>query len=407
MTLGRHMNPHLSSLQSYPFQKLSQLIQSCTPSSHLSQINLSIGEPQHPAPELITAALCQNLTANLGKYPTTKGTDSLRQNIATWLIKRFQLPANTIHPNLHILPVNGTREALFAFAQCIVNNKTQESLVLMPNPFYQIYEGATLLAGAVPYFINCTEDNDFQPNFNAIPDDIWQRCELLYLCSPNNPCGTVIDLTTLQMLINKAEQFDFVIAADECYSEIYPDENQLPVGLLQACIAMGNTIFKRCVIFHSLSKRSNVPGLRSGFVAGDAAILEKFLLYRTYHGCSMSPAVQNASTVAWQDERHVQTNRELYRQKFATVLEILRPILPNLYEPPASFYLWLPTPIDDEQFAQGLFQQQHVLVLPGRYLSRDTTQGNPGINRVRIALVASVDECIEAAHRIATYCQSL
>ncbi len=399
------MNPNLLTLQSYPFQKLAKLIQA--PPAHLSAINLSIGEPQHPTPQLVVDALCQALPAGLEKYPTTKGNHQLRQSIANWLIQRFQLPNDSINPDLHVLPVNGTREALFAFAQCVVNHKAKAPLVLMPNPFYQIYEGAALLAGAQPWFINCTEESKFQPDFAAIPDDIWERCELLYLCSPNNPCGTILDIATLKALIQKAEQFKFVIAADECYSEIYLDENQPPVGLLQACTAMGNTAFKRCVVFHSLSKRSNVPGLRAGFVAGDAEILAEFFLYRTYHGCAMSPIVQAASTAAWQDETHVRDNRVLYRQKFEAVFNILQPVIPTIYQPPASFYLWLPTPIDDELFTQELFEQQHVTVLPGSYLSRVARQLNPGNHRVRVALVAPLAECTEAAHRIAAYLTTL
>lgn len=407
MTSVKRMNPNLLSLQSYPFQKLSKLTQGCTPPPHLSAINLSIGEPQQASPEFVTNALCQALPAGLEKYPTTRGSEALRQSIAQWLIQRFQLPNDCINPACHILPVNGTREALFAFAQCVVNHRATAPLVLMPNPFYQIYEGAALLAGAQPWFINCTEETEFQPDFATVSDNIWERCELLYLCSPNNPCGTLLSIKTLQMLVEKAEQFDFVIAADECYSEIYFDENQPPVGLLQACVAMGNTAFNRCVVFHSLSKRSNLPGLRAGFVAGDAAILEKFFLYRTYQGCSMSPAVQAASIAAWQDESHVQDNRALYQEKFTAVLNRLQPILPSLSQPPASFYLWLPTPISDEEFTQGLFEQQKVTVLPGTYLSRVARNLNPGTQRVRVALVASLSECVEAAHRIAQYCESL
>jgi len=399
------MNPNLLTLQPYPFQKLAKLIQA--PPTHLSAINLSIGEPQHPAPQLVIDALCQALPAGLEKYPTTKGSVQLRQSIADWLIQRFQLPNDSIQPDLHILPVNGTREALFAFAQCVVNHKTKAPLVLMPNPFYQIYEGAALLAGAQPWFINCTEESKFQPDFATVPDDIWERCEFLYLCSPNNPCGTILDIETLKILIQKAEQFEFVIAADECYSEIYLDENQPPVGLLQACVAMGNLAFKRCVVFHSLSKRSNVPGLRAGFVAGDAEILAKFFLYRTYHGCAMSPIVQAASIAAWQDETHVRDNRVLYRQKFEAVFNILQPVFPSIYQPPASFYLWLPTPINDELFTQELFEQQHVTVLPGSYLSRVARQLNPGNHRVRVALVAPLAECTEAAHRIVAYLATL
>jgi N-succinyldiaminopimelate aminotransferase len=276
----------------------------------------------------------------------------------------------------------------------------------MPNPFYQIYEGAAILAGAEPYYLNCTAQNGFIPDFDAVDADTWQRCQLLYLCSPGNPTGAVIDQTTLTKLIELAQQYDFVIAADECYSEIYFDEDTPPVGLLQAAYEAGYSDFNRCVVFHSLSKRSNAPGLRSGFVAGDADILSKFLRYRTYHGCSMPPATQSASIEAWRDEAHVEHNRELYKEKFKAVLAILSPVL-NVQQPDASFYLWAETPIADTDFARRLFEQYNVTVLPGSYLGRDTHQGNPGNRRVRMALVAPLQECIEAAHRIRSLVESL
>jgi N-succinyldiaminopimelate aminotransferase len=393
------MNPALFLLQSYPFEKLAQLKQDAIPPPHLNPITLTLGEPQHATPDLIINAMNAALTEGLGKYPVTKGGEDLRKSIAAWLIQRFDLPKNSLEPTQHILPVNGTREALFAFAQCVVDSNTAKPLVLMPNPFYQIYEGAALLAGAQPWFINCLEATDFQPDFAAVPEEVWINCQLLYICSPNNPSGTVLNLSTLHKLIELADQYDFVIAADECYSEIYADETQPPVGLLQACAALGRLDFKRCVVFHSLSKRSNAPGLRSGFVAGDAEILRQFLQYRTYHGCAMSLAVQAASIAAWEDEAHVQANRVLYRQKFEAVLEILSPVM-SITRPPASFYLWLQTPIADDEFARELFIQQNVTVLPGRYLSRTAHGINPGQNRVRVALVASLEECIEAAQRI-------
>jgi N-succinyldiaminopimelate aminotransferase len=393
------MNSDLHLLQPYPFEKLAKLKANCLPPPHLHAINLSLGEPQHATPALIITAMTAALAHGLGKYPTTQGSDILRQSIAHWLAQRFQLPADSLNPNRHILPVNGTREALFAFAQCVVNRQTNRPLVLMPNPFYQIYEGAALLAGAQPSFINCVAETQFQPQFAAVSADTWARCQLLYICSPSNPSGTVIDMPTLQTLIERADEYNFIIAADECYSELYADETQPPVGLLQACMALGRTDFKRCVVFHSLSKRSNVPGLRSGFVAGDADILQQFLLYRTYHGCAMSLAVQAASIAAWQDETHVRENREVYRQKYDAVMEILGPVM-DVTRPPASFYLWPKTPVADEQFACDLFAEQHVTVLPGSFLSR-TAQGiNPGQNRVRLALVASLAECVEAAKRI-------
>ncbi len=393
------MNPYLNTLQPYPFQKLAQLKMGAIPPP-VTAINLSIGEPQHPTPDFIIQAMNATLAEGLRKYPTTQGSDLLRHSIAQWLSQRFQLPLESLDPQRHILPVNGTREALFALAQCVINPQATRPLVLIPNPFYQIYEGAALLAGAQPWFINCLEENNFQPDFTKIPADIWHHCQLLYLCSPNNPSGTVLDIATLQNLIKLADEYDFIIAADECYAELYTDEP--PVGLLQACAALARWDFKRCVVFHSLSKRSNAPGLRSGFVAGDAELLGQFLLYRTYHGCSMSLVVQAASTAAWQDETHVQRNREYYRQKFTAVLDILQPVL-QIRRPPAGFYLWPEVPIPDEQFTRELFIQQHVTVLPGSFLSR-TTQGiNPGKNRVRIALVPTLEDCQEAAHRIYTF----
>ncbi|MEZ5673164.1 MAG: succinyldiaminopimelate transaminase [Thiotrichaceae bacterium] len=335
----------------------------------------------------------------LRKYPTTQGNESLREAIAQWLMQRFQLNTAKINHQKQVLPVNGTREALFAFAQCIIDRRKSNPRVVMPNPFYQIYEGAALLAGAEPYYLNCVEQHDFQPDFASVPATIWQDCQLLYICSPNNPSGTLLDLATLQQLIELADKYDFVIAADECYSELYFDETQPPVGLLQACEQMGREDFKRCVVFHSLSKRSNAPGLRSGFVAGDAEILRQFLLYRTYHGCAMSPAVQAASEVAWRDESHVRANRLLYREKFTAVLEILSPVL-SVTRPPASFYLWAGTPYSDTEFSKQLYLQQNVAVLPGSYLSREAAGINPGAHRVRIALVATLEECVEAARRM-------
>ncbi len=394
------MNPNLNCLHPYPFEKLNQLKANCSPPPQRSAINLSIGEPQHPTPSIITTAVSQALDG-LGKYPLTRGNDALRQSIAQWLTRRFQLPAESIDPNAHILPVNGTREALFAIAQAVIDTQTaQPPLVLMPNPFYQIYEGAALLAGAQPYYLNCLAERDFQPDFDAVPAEIWQRCQLLYICSPANPSGSVLSAETLRQLLALADEHDFIIASDECYSEIYADEANPPVGLLQVCAEMGRLDFKRCLVFHSLSKRSNAPGLRSGFVAGDAEIMRPFLLYRTYHGCAMSSTVQAASIAAWSDELHVQENRALYRAKFDAVVDILSPVLP-ITRPEASFYLWPEVPDSDTEFARQLFATQNVTVLPGSFLSRATADGiNPGANRVRMALVASLEECKEAALRI-------
>jgi N-succinyldiaminopimelate aminotransferase len=390
------MNPDLAQLHPYPFEKLAQLKAGSTPPAELAHIALSIGEPKHPTPGFITEAVIEHLHG-LSHYPTTAGTIELRQAIADWLSKRFKLNGH-VDATRHILPVNGTREGLFAFAQAIVN-RDSAPLVVMPNPFYQIYEGAAFLAGAQPYFLNCTSDTDFIPDFDAVSPDIWDRCQLLYLCSPGNPTGAVIDQATLIKLIALAHQHDFIIASDECYSEIYFDEDNPPVGLLEAAMAAGHTDFSRCVVFHSLSKRSNAPGLRSGFVAGDADVLSDFLRYRTYHGCAMPPATQAASIRAWQDEDHVIYNRQYYREKFAAVLAILSPVM-NVEQPEAGFYLWAETPIDDAEFSRQLFNDQNVTVLPGSYLARDTQTGNPGQNRIRMALVASLEECTEAAHRI-------
>ncbi len=398
------MNQDLNKLQPYPFEKLAKLKAAVTPPADLAHIALSIGEPKHPAPQFVADEIISHLHT-LANYPTTKGTPELRQAIAQWLIGRFGLPENSVDPEKHVIPVNGTREALFAFAQAVVD-RSKDPLVLTPNPFYQIYEGAAFLAGAEPYFLNCTQENGYLPDFDAVPSHIWARCQLIYLCSPGNPTGAVINKETLQKLIGLADKYDFIIASDECYSEIYPDENNKPVGLLEAAADMGRDDFSRCVVFHSLSKRSNLPGMRSGFVAGDADVLAKFLKYRTYHGCAMSPYHQAASIKAWNDESHVLANRELYREKFATALNILGDVL-EVKQPDAGFYLWAKTPIDDESFAQGLFGQQNVTVLAGSYLSRECNGINPGANHVRMALVAGLEECAEAATRIRNYIKSL
>ncbi len=398
------MNPDLNKLHPYPFQKIAKLKEGVVPPADLSPIALSIGEPKHDTPEIILQAVRDNL-AGLANYPLTKGSTELRQAIADWLQWRFNLPENSVNPERHIIPVNGTREALFAFAQAVVDRHQASAKVIMPNPFYQIYEGAAFLAGAEPVYLACTQETGFIPDFDAVPAETWRDCQLIYLCSPGNPTGAVINREEITKLLNLAEKYDFIIASDECYSELYFDEDNPPVGLLDVAAQLGNTEFKRCVVFHSLSKRSNAPGLRSGFVAGDAEILEKFLLYRTYHGCAMPPATQAASIVAWQDEQHVKTNRDLYREKFAVVLAILQPIM-NVQQPEASFYLWAETPQDDQDFTRDLYAQQHVNVVPGSYLSREVNGLNPGSHRVRMALVAPVAECIESAERIKRYIES-
>ena len=400
------MNPDLKRLHPYPFEKLNALKSGVTPPAALKHIPLSIGEPKHDAPAFVVDALVGAMD-KLNTYPLTKGIPELRQSIATWLVRRFKLTAESLDIEKNILPVAGTREALFAFAQAIIDTETEQTpLILMPNPFYQIYEGAAFLAGAEPYYYDTTAENNYLPDFEAIADDVWQRCQLLYICSPGNPTGAVLDTETLQNLIQKAQKFNFIIASDECYSELYFDEDQPPAGLLQAAQEMGNTDYKNCVIFHSLSKRSNLPGLRSGFVAGDAEVLGGFLKYRTYHGCALPPTHQIASIAAWGDEEHVKQNRIFYKEKFKAVLDILQPVI-DVQMPAASFYIWLKTPICEQEFSKQLFATQHITVLPGSYLSRDNNGFNPGAGHVRMALVAPLDECIEAAKRIKQFIESL
>jgi N-succinyldiaminopimelate aminotransferase len=389
------MNPDLLNLQPYPFEQLRQLFADLQPPADKSHIALSIGEPKHPSPRFVMQALAENLD-KLSNYPLTKGMPELRESIAGWLQRRFKLQG--LDGESQVLPVNGTREGLFAFAQAVVT-AGPDALVLSPNPFYQIYEGAALLAGAQPVFINCNEDNGFLPDFDSVSDEQWQRCQLLFLCSPGNPTGAITPIAQLQQLVRLAQQHDFIIASDECYSEIYFDEDNPPPGLLQACAAMGEHDYRNCVVFHSLSKRSNLPGLRSGFVAGDADVLAKFLLYRTYHGCAMPPHHQVASVAAWDDEAHVVANRSLYREKFQAVIATLDGQL-NVSLPDAGFYLWPKTPIPETDFARALYSEEHITVLPGSYLAREAQGINPGRNRVRMALVAELDQCVEAAQRM-------
>ncbi|MEE5086770.1 succinyldiaminopimelate transaminase [Pseudomonas alliivorans] len=391
------MNDALAHLQSYPFEKLRALLNGVTPNASLRPIALSIGEPKHPSPAFVKEALAANLD-KMAIYPATLGIAELRAAIADWCQQRFDVPKGWLDPARHILPVNGTREALFAFTQTVVRRE-DDGLVISPNPFYQIYEGAAILAGATPHYLPCLDNNGFNPDFDSVPAAIWKRCQLLFLCSPGNPTGALVPPATLKKLIALADEHDFVIAADECYSELYFDESSPPPGLLTACAALGRSDFKRCVVFHSLSKRSNLPGLRSGFVAGDADILKAFLLYRTYHGCAMPVHSQLASVCAWKDEAHVRENRDLYREKFDAVLAILAPVM-DVKKPDGSFYLWAKVPMDDAQFTRELFEQQHVTVVPGSYLSREVDSVNPGAARIRMALVAPVDECVEAAQRI-------
>ena len=396
------MNHALTQLQPYPFEKLRALLAGAQPPADKRPIALSIGEPKHKSPDFVAQALASNLD-QLAVYPTTLGIPALREAIAAWCERRFGVPSGWLDAARHVLPVNGTREALFAFTQTVVNREAR-GLVVSPNPFYQIYEGAALLAGAEPHYLPCLEDNGFNPDFDAVPADIWQRCQILFLCSPGNPTGALVPMEQLKKLIALADEHDFVIAADECYSELYFDEESPPPGLLSACSELGRSDFKRCVVFHSLSKRSNLPGLRSGFVAGDAEILKAFLLYRTYHGCAMPVQTQLASVAAWNDEAHVRENRDQYRAKYDAVLDILAPVM-DVQRPDGSFYLWAKTPGDDTTFTRELFAQQHVTVVPGSYLSREVNGLNPGAGRIRMALVAPLAECIEAAERIRRFIQ--
>ncbi len=399
------MNTDLHKLQPYPFEKLRQLKEGCQPPAALDHIALSIGEPKHPTPAFIAEEVLSHLHG-LSAYPLTRGAPELRQAICDWLTRRFQLPAGSLDTEHHVLPVNGTREALFAFAQAVIDRNAANPLVLMPNPFYQIYEGAALLAGARPVFVNCLDSSGLAPDFDSVDEASWRDCQLLYVCSPHNPTGAVLPEARWQQLMELAEKHDFIIAADECYSEIHFDEDNPPPGLLQAAANAGNRDYSRCVVFHSLSKRSNAPGLRSGFVAGDRDILAAFLQYRTYHGCAMPPHHQAASILAWRDEEHVRENRRAYMEKFDAVLDILNGCL-EVDRPEAGFYLWARTPVSDTDFARELYQQQNVTVLPGSFLSREADGINPGAKRVRMALVAPMDECVDAANRIRTFTENL
>ena len=396
------MNPRLQRLHAYPFERLARLTAPTPPAASIRPIAMSIGEPRHEPPAMVLEALRAN-AHQLGTYPTTAGVPELRGACAAWLERRFGLAAGSVDPATMVLPVNGTREALFAFVQAALD-ASREALVAMPNPFYQIYEGAALLAGGEPYFLDTTAANGFTPDLAAVPEALWRRCQVLFLCSPGNPTGKVFSRQYLRQALELAERYDFIVAADECYSEIYLDEARPPPGLLEAAEAAGRARFERCIVFHSLSKRSSVPGLRSGFVAGDPAIIAKLLLYRTYHGCAMPVPTQLASIVAWQDDAHVVANRRLYREKFERVLPILAPVLP-VERPEGAFYLWSEVGADgdDERFTRELYATQGVLVLPGSYLARDGGHGNPGAGRVRISLVPSVAACIEAAERIRAY----
>ena len=400
------MNPYFKDLQSYPFEKLKDLKAGIIPNSDLKAIMLSVGEPKHPAPDFVKQTLCDAIDG-LANYPSTKGLSELRETIASWAINRFDLSISALDAEANILPVAGTREALFAFTQALINTSNHtKPLVVCPNPCYQIYEGAALLAGAETYYLNCNAEDDFIPDLDAVPAAVWQRCQLLQLCAPGNPTGATLSLNYYKKALELADQYDFIVSNDECYSELYRDEKNTPLGLLDACHQLGRDKFERCIVFHSLSKRSNLPGLRSGFVAGDSQLIEYFFRYRTYHGCALSLPVQQASIAAWSDENHVIENRALYREKFDAVSAILNGIL-NFNVPSAGFYLWPQTPVDDAIFARDLYTQENVTVLPGSFLSRKTEMGNPGANRIRLALVPNLSDCVEAAERIKRFTLSL
>lgn len=393
------MNSRLAQLHPYPFQKLRELFASVTPNPEFAPINLSIGEPKHPTPEFIKQALMQNL-AGLASYPLTNGSDTLRKSLAAWCQRRYGVE---LDPASEVLPVNGSREALFAFAQAVVDPVKHKKRVVSPNPFYQIYEGAALLAGATPYYLNTTAENGYRMAWESVPEDLWETVQLVYVCSPGNPTGKVMSLADWKTIFDLSDQHGFVVASDECYSEIYFNEGQAPLGALTAAKQLGRG-HKNLVVFNSLSKRSNVPGLRSGLVVGDAEVLKKFLLYRTYHGSAMSPMVQAVSAIAWDEEAHVVENRRQYAAKFAAVQPMLATVM-DAPMPDAAFYLWAKAPGgDDLSFARELYAQQNVTVLPGSYLAREAKGLNPGTGFVRIALVDGLGRCVEAAQRVVDFC---
>ena len=403
------MNPHLDKLHPYPFEKLRQLFAGIVPNPAYCAISLGIGEPKHPTPAFIEKALT-HAVAGLANYPSTVGAEPLRAAIASWLERRYGIPA--LDPASMVLPVNGSREALFAIAQCMIDASKPDALVLCPNPFYQIYEGAAYLAGATPYFVNSEPARNFAPDYASVPDDVWPRVQLLYVCSPGNPTGATLGLEDWRQLFELADRWGFLIAADECYSEIYTGAAP-PLGALEAAHQLGRSggeqPYRNLIVFSSLSKRSNVPGMRSGFVAGDPAAMKKFLLYRTYCGGAMSPPVQTASIAAWNDEQHVQDNRALYKEKFALITPLLKGVM-DVELPDAGFYLWADvrqTGLSDTDFARRLYADYNVTVLPGSYLAREAHGQNPGQGRIRMALVAGVDEGLEAANRIVQFCQGL
>ena len=394
------MNPALARLHAYPFERLNVLLDGAAPPLELAPIPMSIGEPKHEPPQFVLAALAASLH-QLGSYPATRGLPALRAAMAAAIGRRFLDAGSALDPQTMVLPLNGTREGLFALVQAVVD-PSRDALIAMPNPCYQIYEGAALLAGAEPYFLNTTAATGQVPDLEAVPPQVWRRCQLLFLCSPGNPTGATLSLEYLRAALALAERYDFVIAADECYADLYLDDARPPVSLLRAAASLGNDAFRRCLVFHSLSKRSSLPGLRSGLIAGDAALIARFLLYRTYHGSAMSVPVQIASIAAWEDDAHVAANRRLYQQKFDQVLPILAPVL-QLTRPDGGFYLWPQVGGDDEAFVRQLYERTHLTALPGSYLGREAHGENPGRGRIRLSLVPPLPQCIEAAGRLREY----
>lgn len=399
------MNPRLDALQPYPFERLARLLSDTVPNPERDPISLAIGEPQHPPARMACEALIEQLDG-VAHYPATRGSNALRNAIGDWLAKRFNIARQSIDDKKHIIPAAGTREALFSFAQAAIDPRKPGAAVAMPNPGYQIYEGATLLAGAEPLYLPCLPETGFLADLDALGPADWDRVQLLYLCSPGNPTGAVADRAYLQRALELADQHDFVIASDECYSEIYADEDAPPPGLLDVAHAHGRDDFERCVVFHSLSKRSNLPGLRSGFVAGDGRVLAEFLRYRTYHGATLGGHVQAASIAAWRDETHVRDNRARYREKYDAVVPVIAPLC-DVVRPAGSFYLWPAFGVSDETLTIAALRDENLKVVPGRYLARAVNGDNPGENRLRLSLVADTAHCVEAVERLARVCESL
>ncbi|HEX5314045.1 MAG TPA: succinyldiaminopimelate transaminase [Gammaproteobacteria bacterium] len=398
------MNPDIALLKPYPFERLGLLLAGITAPADRAPISLSIGEPRHAPPAFVVEALARH-AGELGSYPTARGFPELRKAMGEALARRYRLGSAALDPDRQILPVSGTREGLFSFVQAVVSRRN-DPLVVMPNPFYQIYEGAALLAGVRPWFLNTTAATGQKPDLAAVPEKIWNHCALLFLCSPGNPGGAILDANEWKQAFQLADRYGFLIAADECYADLYTDDSRPPPGALETALALGRDDFRRLVVFHSLSKRSSVPGLRSGLAAGDAAVIEPFARYRTYHGCAMPIAAQRASIAAWNDDDYVAANRRRYQTKFAAAKRILAPVLP-VEIPPGAFYLWLAVPGgDDERFARELYRAEGLVTLPGRYLSRPTPEGDPGAGYLRVSLVPEEPICEEALHRLARFARS-